>query len=686
MANYVSPGVYVIERDTSQYPASVNPSVVGLVGFASKGPVDKATLITNGDQLVSTFGDPSEDIVGQALEGALEILETTNSLYFIRCASSTAADASVSAQLGSCPAIMLSGSSYGVTSPIYLKVNGTDGNGKALFATDKNITIPAGSTTTAEAITSALGGVLTDASKISGHDISNSGVIASNFAGSGATLTITAFSSSDFLTSGAASSLYEVSTNGGAAASAFSSLTVSGMTFDRDSLSYNVQSLYPGAGYNYSSLADGTITGQSVGVTTAGGTHATISIFENGVASESFRVSLLDGETFVEKAINTGEVNLKSNLVKGNLIDAGANFDAVGLTNFSDLVSSLGVTNVDGKNGTLTVTGATPRFVKFVQTANTSNKLAGGTNGIPASTDDDGITTVIKGAVTDTGKTGMQLLDNDLLNLGMAAVPGITNESVQNELITLAEKTKEFLAVVSPPYAIGSVQKAIDWSNGLDTTRSAAINSSYAAIYWPWVKVFSAFDGVDRWYDPSIYAIRQMAFTDDVGESWFAPAGFTRGRLTKPTDTEEELSQGDRDALYSDGNVINPIVNFPQQGITIFGQRTAQRSPSALDRVNVRRMMILIRKIILRSTRQFVFEPNDPTTWSQIEALTTNLIDPIARGRGISEYRVICDDTTNTPIRKERGELWCKVVIKPTKTEEIIVFELNLVNQSDSIS
>lgn len=684
MANYVSPGVYVIERDTSQYPASVNPSVVGLVGFASKGPVDKATLITNGDQLVSTFGDPSEDIVGQALEGALEILETTNSLYFIRCASSTAADASVSAQLGSCPAVVISATEIGVTSALYLKINGTDGNGTALFNTDKNITIPAGSTTTTEAITSALGGVLTDATKISAYDINGSAVIASNFAGSTATLSVTAYEDAAHTVS--SSALFTMDTSGEGAGAASTAITTSGMTFDRSSLSYNVESLYPGAGYNYSSLADGSITGLSVAVTTAGGTHATLSIFEDGVASESFRVSLLDGTTFVEKAINTGEVNLKSNLIKGNLEDGGTNIDAVALANFSDKVTSLGVTSVNGVHGGSAVSDKRPRFVKFVQTANTSNKLVGGTNGIPASTDDAGITTVIKGAVTDTGKTGMQLLDNDLLNLGMAAVPGITNESVQNELITLAEKTKEFLAVVSPPYAIGSVQKAIDWSNGLDTTRSAAINSSYAAIYWPWVKVFSAFDGVDRWYDPSIYAIRQMAFTDDVGESWFAPAGFTRGRLTKPTDTEEELSQGDRDALYSDGNVINPIVNFPQQGITIFGQRTAQRSPSALDRVNVRRMMILIRKIILRSTRQFVFEPNDPTTWSQIEALTTNLIDPIARGRGISEYRVICDDTTNTPIRKERGELWCKVVIKPTKTAEIIVFELNLVNQSDSIS
>jgi phage tail sheath protein FI len=177
-----------------------------------------------------------------------------------------------------------------------------------------------------------------------------------------------------------------------------------------------------------------------------------------------------------------------------------------------------------------------------------------------------------------------------------------------------------------------------------------------------------------------------LCVTDEIAESWFAPAGFTRGRLTKPTDVEINLGQGDRDAMYSDGNVINPIVNFPQQGITIFGQRTTQRAPSALDRINVRRMMLIIRKIILRSTRQFAFEPNDPQTWDEIQSLTTSLIDPIARRRGITEYKVQCDSTTNTPDRIEKGELWCKVVIRPTKTAEIIVFELNLINQSASIS
>jgi len=95
--------------------------------------------------------------------------------------------------------------------------------------------------------------------------------------------------------------------------------------------------------------------------------------------------------------------------------------------------------------------------------------------------------------------------------------------------------------------------------------------------------------------------------------------------------------------------------------------------------------MIIIRKILLNSTRQFVFEPNDPTTWENITGLVESLLDEIARRRGITEFKVICDETTNTPVRIDKGELWCKVLLKPTKSAEIIVFELNLTNQSASL-
>ena len=110
MPSYVSPGVYVLEKDLSQYAASINSSVVGLVGFASKGPVDKATLITSPAQLVSTFGRPDENIQGQGLEGGIEVLETTTSMYYVRCAvASESTDASASVSIGNCPAIAVSG-------------------------------------------------------------------------------------------------------------------------------------------------------------------------------------------------------------------------------------------------------------------------------------------------------------------------------------------------------------------------------------------------------------------------------------------------------------------------------------------------------------------------------------------------------------------------------------------------
>ena len=137
--------------------------------------------------------------------------------------------------------------------------------------------------------------------------------------------------------------------------------------------------------------------------------------------------------------------------------------------------------------------------------------------------------------------------------------------------------------------------------------------------------------------------------------------------------------------MYSGGNVLNPVVNFPQTGIAIWGQRTSQRAPSALDRINVRRMMIYLRKVILASTQRLVFEPNDRFTWARVEDLINPLLGDISRRRGITEFSVTCDETTNTPLRVDRNEMWCKVLIKPTKTAEMVVFELNLTSQSASI-
>ena len=684
MANFVSPGVYVIEKDNSSYPVSINPSVVGIVGFAGKGPENKATLITSQEQLIKTFGKPSEDIEGQGIEGALEILEATNSLYFVRgIVDALKADASATVPLGVCPQVSVSSNSFGVSNPLYLRVQVTDENGTSGYGSPKVFSIPSGthSTDQTQALINAIG-TGAYSSKVSVQNDGTDDFIVGAFAGRNTTMVVESASSLDF-TAGAVSALMPIDKAGAPiTGSVTSSITVRGLTLSStgaNSLSYGVESLYAGADYNYKLDSAGRVLGNTVEISPLGGKDVTLTVNDAGAAEESYLVSLVGSGTFIEEQINTGEVDAVSNYIKGNLLDDGADFDADALAKFSTKLSLLGVGTVDGASGT--TNGVADINMAFVKPIQGTYNLAGGNSGA------SGTSGQIKGAVIgeSANHTGIYALDFDILNIGLAATPGLHDQDIQNNLITLAEQSQNFLAVVSPPYGKDSVQEALDWSNGLSTERTASINNSYAAIYWPWVKTYDVIEKKDKWYDPAIYGIRQMCFTDEVADSWFAPAGFRRGRLTKPVEVEVDVTQGDRDNMYSGGNVINPVVNFPQQGLVIFGQRTAQRTPTALDRINVRRLMIIIRKILLNSTNQFVFEPNDPTTWEQVAAVAEGLLSDIVIRRGITEYKVICDETTNTPTRIDRGELWCKVLIKPTKAAEIIIFELNLTNQAASL-
>jgi len=728
MPNFVSPGVYVIEKDISDYPVTINSSVVGIVGFAGRGPVagtneQKATLITSPQQLIDTFGEPSEDIKGQALEGALEILETTDSMRFIRCASD-AINASALTTIGGCPAFSISGTQYApiapnsgggganigmsaigsaddTTSSVRFTITAYD-KARTKTVDAKVYTIPpstlslssSNGATTILGLQKVLGGSL-DADKIGAFADSNS-LNASSFlvglaAGDAATIEVKA----EILDGNSTWHGFDMIAPlnmVGASGTAASSTTASGTSVDTTSVSYLAKSLWPGEGYNAGTKSDGSTSGVSFEVNAIGGHTTNNQVNDLGVAAEDFKAGTVSA-SFLEDVIGTTYAGRTSNYITANFAsgsNAGGTLDdtlgVTAITSFEKPLTSLvgtALTIVGDQTG---ATGpADPRFVKLVQ--GTYN-LGGGTNGIP--TTDAAVATAIIGAVqSDGGKTGIEAMDDPVLNIsiGLAPGPGVGDlQNVQNALITKAEATTDFLALLSPPYAIGTPGDAINWSNGFATQRTAAINSSYGAIYWPWLKVFQVFDGKDRWLAPEIYGARQITFTDSVSDPWFAPAGFVRGRLTKPTDVEVILNQGDRDSMYSGGNCLNPIVNFPQNGIAIFGQRTSQRQPTALDRINVRRMMIYIKKQILASTQRLVFEPNDPITWERVVTLIQPMLADISMRRGITEFKVVCDETTNTPVRVDRNEMWCKVLIKPTKTAEMVVFELNLTNQSAQIA
>ena len=715
MPNFVSPGVYVIENDLSDYPAQINSSVVGIVGFADRGPIaglnnQKATLVTSQSGLIDTFGEPAEHIKGQALEGALEILEATTSMRFIRCVGDGATNASAVAQLGGCPAVILDvtpcampaiGTADLTTSDVKFVITAYDQD-RAKIIDNKTYLVPKNTLslsstnggTSIAALKKVVGGAL-DADRVGAFALDNTltaePYIVGLAAGDTATLEIASYAYYD---NGAGAGLQYNGINmlsaldydgvGGAAAS---SVTASGVSIATNGASYLVESLWQGAGYNAGTKTDGTTSGVSFEVGVNGGANTTEQVNNLGIGVESF-IAGMTSSAFIEDQIGTSYDDRTSAYLTGQ-IATGVYDNTVVPTPLSSFVkpleSLLPAGTYPGSQGAGTShADVNPRFIKLVQ--GTYN-LANGNSGIP--TDEDDVKTAIIGAVrSDGGKTGMEALDDPVLNVSIALAPGTgvgDVAAIQNGLITVAERTTDFLAAISPPYAVGKPGDAIDWSNGFAGTRSVAVNSSYAALYWPWVKVFQPFDGKDRWLAPEIYGVRQMCVTDAVADPWFAPAGFVRGRLTKPTDIEVILNQGDRDSMYSGGNCINPIVNFPQNGIAIFGQRTTQRQPTALDRINVRRMMIYIKKVILASTQRLVFEPNDKFTWARVEQLINPLLDDINRRRGITAFKVICDESTNTPIRVDRNEMWTKVLIKPTKSAEMVIFELNLTSQSATI-
>ena len=680
-----SPAVVFLEKDNSAYPPNVDSSIVGLVGYASKGPTDEATLITSQEQLLTVFGSPRETIVGQGLEGALEILESTNQIYFVRPSPANALEASAQIQYGVCPAVLFAPSGFGVTQNLHLIVTLKDAEGVSIlesqeFSILSSVDNSGISQASSVAKILGTGNTPTDHFHMAWNTATQTqGYLISNYAGNDAIMTIASYSEAGGVSP--ISALQQLQLSSGVTATALftSSLTISGIDVDLSSLNYFVKSLYDGDGYNLSSDSNtGQTLGVSIEVDTGGGAYSVLTVNSEGIAAESYKVSLLNDSTFVETAINIGVDNAISDFIKGEIYHSGTSLDGTTPLNINELdsISTLGtfISGINLTNGAgVRALNVTPKFLKLIDG---TYGLAGGSIGTM-----DSSSTLIGNA---SAKTGIYTLDDDTLNISMAAVPGIFDQRVQNALISLAESTQSFIAVVSPPVGLDTTQEAVNWMNGKGDGRTAAINSSWAAVYWPWVQVFDTFSSKDRWYDPVIFAIRQMVFTDQVSEPWFAPAGFRRGRLTKPTSVEIALNQGDRDSLYVTN--INPIVNFSPEGITIFGQKTAQRATTSLDRVNVRRLMIFLRKVLLSTGRQDLFEPNDLFTWELIKDKAEALLSDIQSRRGIVEFRVICDETVNTPIRVDRNELWCKILLQPTKTAEWIIFEVNLTNQSAKFS
>jgi len=208
------------------------------------------------------------------------------------------------------------------------------------------------------------------------------------------------------------------------------------------------------------------------------------------------------------------------------------------------------------------------------------------------------------------------------------------------------------------------------------TTNALTYDTSYAAAYWPWVATIDPNSGRQVWVPASTLIPGVYAFNDNIAEPWFAPAGINRGRMSTVIRAERYLTQGNRDLLYESN--VNSIATFPNTGVTVFGQKTLQKKKSALDRVNVRRLLIELKNYISQVADTLVFEQNNVTTRNNFLAQVNPYLASVQQRQGLTSFSVVMDESNNTPTTIDNNQLIGQIYLQPTKTVEFILLDFNI--------
>ena len=283
------------------------------------------------------------------------------------------------------------------------------------------------------------------------------------------------------------------------------------------------------------------------------------------------------------------------------------------------------------------------------------------------------------------------LRDPEVVEYNLACMPGITNNVLNQSLIDTCESRGDAMAIIDvkggyvPRYQStddASTRKGSVASTISNLKDSLVVNSSYAACYYPWVQIRDLNSGQAIWAPPSVAALGAISYSQRTADVWFAPAGFTRGGLSDGRaglpviGVRERLTSKDRDKLYE--NNVNPIAQFPAEGIVIFGQKTMQVTPSALDRINVRRLLIFLKRQISRFAATILFDQNVNVTWDRFKGQVAPFLRGVQSGLGITDFRLVLDETTTTPDLVDRNIVYAKIYVKPARAIEYIAVDFIL--------
>ncbi len=311
--------------------------------------------------------------------------------------------------------------------------------------------------------------------------------------------------------------------------------------------------------------------------------------------------------------------------------------------------------------------------------------LSAGLNG------DDWTPGTVIGTTVGGLSTGLQIFrDPDNIFINILVTPGISYSSVIVEGIDICETRGDCLYVVDAPQNLTAAE-VVDWHNGDSSivatvdqenrtdTNSVTFNSSYAALYAPFVKIFEKFNDQEVFIPPSAIITRTIAHTDQVADPWFAPAGPNRTQKSSVLELESKFTGGEQDLMQQPGNNVNPIRDIVGNGVTIMGQKTLQRASTALDRVNVRRMLLAVERIIAQAVFFLLFEQNDAIMWRRFINLVQPTLDDVRNRRGLIDFRVIADSSTTTATLIDQNTFVGLIFLKPTKSAEKLIVPFNLV-------
>ena len=304
--------------------------------------------------------------------------------------------------------------------------------------------------------------------------------------------------------------------------------------------------------------------------------------------------------------------------------------------------------------------------------SNISTYTAGGNYYFKAGTASGAAPGVTQGLVGSDYDNMLDLLANqDAYAFNVLLTPGLFNSTHASQTTTAINNTQNRgdSIYILDPVIYGST---IDATN----TQAASRNTSYAAMYWPWLQTIDPDSGQNVWVPASTMIGGVYAYNDSVSEPWFAPAGINRGGLGNVIRPERKLTQSNRDSLYT--NNVNPIASFPGIGTVVYGQKTLQRQASALDRVNVRRLLIALKGYISQVSQTLLFEQNTVATRNNFLAAVNPYLESVQQRQGLYAFKVVMDDSNNTPDVIDRNQLVGAIYLQPTKTAEFIILDFNV--------